>query len=121
MKLVKDHMFLSIHMEGVWLVPLIKFYMKSLFGLDPDMFYPSSYKNQYFLTLYIMVQNLMTNIYNILTEKDIHDDGSGIFPKQKVRNIYNAKYHATYANPNFVLKRYYIKDTRIHWVYLGRK
>ena len=31
----------------------------------------------------------------------IDGDGSGIFPKQNVRNIYNAKYHGTYANQDF--------------------
>ena len=42
MILVKEHMFLIIHTEDVWLVPLIKNYMKDLFGLDPEQlfFYP---------------------------------------------------------------------------------
>ena len=31
-------------------------------------------------------------------KKYIDDDGSGIFPKQMVRNIYIAKCHGTYAN-----------------------
>ena len=49
-------------MKGVWLVPLIKFYMKSLFRLVMDLFYPLFYTNQYLFTLYIMVQDFMTNI-----------------------------------------------------------
>ena len=31
-------MFLSIHVEGVWWVPLIKKSMKDIFGLDTDIF-----------------------------------------------------------------------------------
>ena len=37
------------------------------------------------------------------------DDGSGIFPKQRVRNIYNAKYQKTYSDRYYVLKNDYIK------------
>ena len=39
-------------------------------------------------------------------KKYIDDDGSGIFPKQKVENIYNEKYQTTYYNQNYVLDRY---------------
>ena len=49
------------------------------------------------------------------------DDGSGIFPKQRVRKLYNAKYQKTYSNRYFVLKNDYIKDTRIRRTYSGRK
>ena len=31
-------------------------------------------------------------------------DGSGVIPKQKVRNIYNDKYKKTYSNQYSVLK-----------------
>ena len=31
-------------------------------------------------------------------------DGSGVFPKQKVRKLYNAKYQNTYSNQYYVLK-----------------
>ena len=43
-----------------------------------------------------------------MTEKKIDDDGSGIFPKT-VRNIYNAKYQATYSNRYYVIRIDYIK------------
>ena len=49
------------------------------------------------------------------------DDGSGVFPKQKVRKLYNAKYTNTYSNLYYVLKKEYIKDTRIRQIYSGRK
>ena len=32
------------------------------------------------------------------SKKDRDDDGSGIFPKQKDRNIYNTKYQKNYSN-----------------------
>ena len=32
------------------------------------------------------------------------DIGSGIFPRQNVRNIYTAKYQKTYLNQYYVLK-----------------
>ena len=32
------------------------------------------------------------------------DYGSGIFPKQEVRKLYNAKYQKTYFNQYYVLK-----------------
>ena len=48
-------------------------------------------------------------------------DGSGVFPKQKVRNVYNAKNQNIYSNQYYVLKNYYIKDTIICRTYSGRK
>ena len=51
MTLVKEHILLIIHMEGVRWVPLIKFYTKALFLVDTELFYILSYTNQYFLTL----------------------------------------------------------------------
>ena len=54
-------------------------------------------------------------------KKYIDDYGSGIFSKQKFRKLYNAIYQATYSNQNYVLDRYYIKYTRMRWVYSGRK
>ena len=49
------------------------------------------------------------------------DDGSGVFPKQKFRKLYNKKYQKTYSNWYYVLKNVYIKFTRIRWTYSGRK
>ena len=46
---------------------------------------------------------------------------SVVFPKQGVRNKYNSTYKLTYSNRYFVMKKDYIKDTRIHWKHLGRK
>ena len=53
--------------------------------------------------------------------KYIGDDGSGVFPKRRVRNKYNAKYQNNYSNRYYVLKNDYIKYTRIRWTYSGRK
>ena len=51
----------------------------------------------------------------------IDDDGSGVFPKQKVINLYNSKYQKNYSNQYYVLKKDYIKDTRIRLTYSRRK
>ena len=51
----------------------------------------------------------------------MNDDGSGVFPKQKVRKRYNARYQKTYSNRYYVLKNDYIKDTRIRRTYSRRK
>ena len=64
MTLEKYHMLCGIHMKGVLLVTLIKFYMKALFGPVIELFYHLSSRNQYFFTLCIMVQDCMTNIYH---------------------------------------------------------
>ena len=53
--------------------------------------------------------------------KYIDDDRSGIFPKQKIRQLYNAKYQKKYYKKHYVLDRYYIKDTRKRRVHSGRK
>ena len=53
--------------------------------------------------------------------KYIDDDGSGIFPKQRVRKLYNAKYQDTYRNRNYVVSAPHIKDTIIQKVFSGRK
>ena len=68
MILVKENMFLSIHTEDVWLVPLIKFYMKGLLRLEPDQFFFLPYTNLYLFTLYIMAQDFITNISILMTE-----------------------------------------------------
>ena len=39
-----------------------KNYMKYLFVLDPEQFYPLFYTNKHLFTLYIMVQNFIKNI-----------------------------------------------------------
>ena len=39
-----------------------KVYTRYLFGLNPEQFYLSSYINKYFFSMYIMVQNIMTNV-----------------------------------------------------------
>ena len=53
--------------------------------------------------------------------KYIDNDGSGVFPKQQVRNKFNSKYQITYSILYYVMKHDYIKDTRIHRTYSGRK
>ena len=57
----------------------------------------------------------------MIGNKYIDDDGSGVFPKKNVRNQYNAKHQRTYSNRYYVIKNYYIKDTRIHQTYSVRK
>ena len=39
-----------------------KIYMKALFGMVIELFYVLPFTNQYFFTLYILVQDLMTNV-----------------------------------------------------------
>ena len=51
----------------------------------------------------------------------IDDDGSGIFPEQKVRKLYSEKYQETYANRNYVISKYFIKYMITSQVYSGRK
>ena len=77
-------------------------------------------------SIYLQFVHHGTKLYDKYRKYDdrnkyINDDGSGIFPKLNVINLDNAKYHATYDNNFFVLNRNYIKGTRIHWVYSGRK
>ena len=51
------------HSHGIYVVVASdKFYMKALFGLDPDQFFLLSYKKKYLFTLYIMIKTFMTNI-----------------------------------------------------------
>ena len=54
-------------------------------------------------------------------KKYIDDDGISIFPKQKIKNIYNARYQNDYSNKYYVPKSEYIKYTRILRMYSGRK
>ena len=53
-------------------------------------------------------------------KKYIDDDGSGIFPKQKDRIIYNAKYQEIYGNMHHVLSASNLQYTRVQRVYLER-
>ena len=78
-------------MEGVLLVLLINFYMKDLFELVIEMFYRLSSTNQYFFTLFIVVQDFRKNIYHQKIIKYIDDDRSGVLPKQEIRKKYNSK------------------------------
>ena len=59
--------------------------------------------------------------YNVKKLKKIDDDGSGVFPKQEVRNKYNSKYQLTYSNQYYVMKKDYIKYTRIRRTYSQSK
>ena len=50
-----------------------------------------------------------TRLYDKYTTSDdnkkyIDDYGSGVFPKQKVRKLYNTKYQKTSSNWHYVLK-----------------
>ena len=121
MTLWKEHMYWSIHMEGVSLVILIKFYLKAQFGLVIELFYHLSSTNKYFFILCIMVKYLW-QIYIIKNRlKYIDDDGSGVLHKQLVRKKYNSRYQKTYSNHYYVLKNDYIKDTRMCRTYSGNK
>ena len=94
-------MFLRIHTEDVWLVPLIKFYMKDLFGLNPYQFFLLFCTNKK-----IKYVHHGTKFYDKYINTDdrinIDDDGSSIFPYQKERNIYNTKYKETYGNRRYL-------------------
>ena len=50
-------------------------------------------------------------IYILMTEKNIDDNGSVIFPKQMLRKIDNEKYQETYANRAYVISKYYKTNT----------
>ena len=91
-------------MDGVLLVPLIKFYIEALFGPVMDMLYCLSSTNQYFFILCIMVQDIMTKYIIRKLKKSIDDDRSGVFPKQHVKKMYNSKYQLTYSNRYSVIK-----------------
>ena len=92
--------------------------MTALFGLFIELFYLLSSTNQYFFTLYIMVQYFMTNIYHQIININISMMmGVVFFQKQKVRKLYNLKYQIFYSNQYYVLKNDHIKDTRIRQTY----
>ena len=114
-------MYKSIHMEGLLLVSLIKSYMNALFGPVIELFYRLSSRNQYFFTLCIINTRFMTNIYHQKIRKYIDDDRGGVFPKQQVKKNFISKYQLTYSNRYYVMKNFYIKDTRIHRTYSGKK
>ena len=50
-------------------------------------------------------------------KKYIYDDESHIFIKQKVGNFYSAKYQKIYYNRYYIIKSWYMKDTRIRQTY----
>ena len=78
-------------MEGVWLVPLIKFYIKNLFGLEIELLYVLSSTNQYLVTLYIMVQDFMKNIEHQITERNIWMMMGVVFFQNKMLEIFTMK------------------------------
>ena len=73
--------------------------MKALFALFIELFYLLYSTNQYFFTLYIMVQDFM-KIYIASDDRKIYmdDDGSGVFPKIKNYKLCNEKYQKTHSN-----------------------
>ena len=109
-------------MEGVWLVPLIKFYTKAIFGLVIELLY-----------IFILHKSILIHFVNYGTrfydkyitsdnrKKYLDNDRSDVFPKQKFRKLYNEKYQKNYSNQYYVLKHDHIKDTRIRRTYSGRK
>ena len=67
-----------------------------------------------------------TNVYdkyinNYDRRKYIDDYGSGIFPKNRGRKLYNKKYQETYGNRSYVVSSPYIKDIIMQRVYSGIK
>ena len=78
-------------MEGVWLVPLVKFYIKNLFGLEIELLYVLSSTNQYLVTLYIMVQDFMKNIEHQITERNIWMMMGVVFFQNKMLEIFTMK------------------------------
>ena len=122
MILGKEHMILSIHTEDVWVVPLIKFYTMALFGMEPDQLFIFSFTNQNFLHFVHHSAKFYDKYINTDDRRKYIDyDGTGIFSKQKVRNIFNEKYKDTYGNRDDIVSSPYIKDTRMRRVYPGRK
>ena len=83
MTLEKEHMYWSIHMEGVLLVLLIKFYTKDLFGLVIEVLYCLSSTDKHLFTLCIMVQDFMRNIYHQKIRKNILMITETDFPPNK--------------------------------------
>ena len=92
-------------MEGVWLGTLIKFYIKDLFGMEPELFQKSMFLH------FVHHGTIFYDKYITYDDKKkyIDDNGSRIFSKQNIRNIYNAKYQKTYSNRYYVIKSNYIK------------
>ena len=60
----------------------VKFYMKALFVLVIELFYFLSSTNKYPFTLYIMVQDFMTNIYHQMKKQILMMTGL-LFSKTK--------------------------------------
>ena len=89
--LEKEHIIWIIHMEGACLVNLIKKSMKALFGLVIELFYHFLYTNKYFFTLYIIVQDFITNICHQIKKEIYWWWQEWWFPKQKVRKLHNSK------------------------------
>ena len=78
--------------------------------------------NRHLLTLYIMVHIFYDKYIKSEDRKKYIDyDGSYIFPKLNIRNIYNSKYNAIYSNQIYVLGRDYNQDITIRQVHSGRK
>ena len=78
-------------MEGVWLVPLIKFYIKNLFGLEIELLYVLSSTNQYLVTLYVMVEDFMKNIEHQIIERNIWMMMGVVFFQNKMLEIFTMK------------------------------
>ena len=77
-------------------------------------------------SIFIQFVHYRTKFYDrYITSDDgnkyMDDYGSGISPKQKFRKLYNAKYQNTYSNRYYVLKKDYIKYTRVRQTYTIRK
>ena len=91
-------------MEGVWLVPLKKIYESSIWTGSRAVLSFILHKSIFLH----FVQNGTSFYEKYITSDDkdkyIDDDRGGVFPKQKVRKLYNARYQKTYSNLYFVLK-----------------
>ena len=121
MILGKYHMFLSIHTEDVWLVPLIFFTWRIYLDWtqSSSFFYPTQISIS---SLCTSSYKMLWQLYKYLLQRKVYWWWwEWYFPKKKFRNIYNEKYQDKYGNRSYIVSAPYIKYTRIWRLYSGRK
>ena len=98
----------SLHEGSIWTVPRAVL----SFILYKSIFTHFAHYRTIFYDKYITSDN---------KNKYIDDDGSHVFPKQKVRKLLNTKYQKIYSNRYYVLKSDFIKYIIICQNYSRRK
>ena len=114
----KEHIYLSINMEGVWFLPLINFHEGYFCTGTRAVLYFSLQKSIFLHFINHGTKYDDKYIKSDDRKKYIDDYGSVI--KKMVRHLYNEKYLKNYNQRN-VLEIDYIKYTRILRVHSGRK